>query len=61
MGALEESGQGVIFRRAAHQLEWVAFFLMGLDFPVVFVQPVALRERLRQMAAKAAQMVGDEG
>lgn len=37
-----------------------AYFLSGLDFPVVVVQPVALREMLRQMAAKALQMVGDE-
>jgi len=60
MGALEESEQGVIFRRAARQLEWVACVLICLDFPVLVVQPVALRAMLRQMAAKALAMVGDE-
>jgi len=43
-----------------HQLEWVAYFLICLDFPVVVVQPIALRERLRQMAMKALRMVGDK-
>jgi predicted DNA-binding transcriptional regulator YafY len=60
MGTLEETQQGVIFRRAALHLEWVAFFLMCLDFPVVVLQPDALRERLRHMAAKASKMIGDE-
>jgi predicted DNA-binding transcriptional regulator YafY len=41
-------------------LEWVAFFLMCLDFPVVVLQPDALRENLRQMASKALQMIGNE-
>jgi len=60
MGTLEETEQGVIFRRAAVHLEWVAFFLMCLDFPVVVIQPDALRETLRRMAAKAFKMIGDE-
>ena len=60
LGTLEETEQGVIFRRAAIHLEWVAFFLMCLDFPVVVIQPEPLRETLRQMAAKAFRMTGDE-
>ncbi len=60
LGTLEETEQGVIFRRAAIHLEWVVFFLMCLDFPVVVLQPEALRETLRQMASKALQMIGDE-
>jgi predicted DNA-binding transcriptional regulator YafY len=59
IGALEETEQGVVFRRAANQLEWVAFFLMCLDFPVVVLQPPALRKTLRQMAAKALELTGD--
>lgn len=59
MGTLEETEHGVIFRRAALHLEWVAFFLMCLDFPVVVIQPEALRGTLRQMAEKAVQMIGD--
>lgn len=60
LGTLEETEQGVMFRRAAIHLEWVAFFLMCLDFPVVVLQPEALRETLRQMAGKAFQMLGEE-
>jgi predicted DNA-binding transcriptional regulator YafY len=60
IGTLEETEQGVIFRRAANHLEWVAFFLMCLDFPIVIIQPPALQETLRQMAAQALQMTGDQ-
>jgi predicted DNA-binding transcriptional regulator YafY len=60
LGTLEETEHGVIFRRAAIHLDWVAFFLMCLDFPVIVIQPDALRETLRQMATKAFQMIGDE-
>jgi predicted DNA-binding transcriptional regulator YafY len=60
LGAVEDTEQGVLFRRAAIHLEWVAFFLMCLDFPVVVLQPEALRETLRQMAEKAFQMLGKE-
>jgi predicted DNA-binding transcriptional regulator YafY len=60
MGILEETEQGVIFRRAAIHLEWVAFFLMCLDFPVVVLQPDALRETLQQMATKAFEMAREE-
>lgn len=58
LGFLEETEQGVIFRRAAIHLEWVAFFLMCLDFPVIVLQPEALRKTLRQMAGKGFQMLG---
>jgi len=57
LGTLEQSEEGVILRRAALHLDWVAFFLMGLDFPVLVRQPEALRETLRHMAARARQMV----
>ncbi|RPI93339.1 MAG: YafY family transcriptional regulator [Chloroflexi bacterium] len=60
MGTLEKAEQGVIFRRAAQHLEWVAFFLMCLDFPVVVLQTPALRETLRRMGAKGLQMAGDQ-
>jgi predicted DNA-binding transcriptional regulator YafY len=60
LGTLEETEQGVIFRRAAIHLEWVAFFLMCLDFPVVVLQPQALHEMLRRMATKAFEMTGDQ-
>ncbi len=60
MGTLEPSEQGVIFRRAASQLEWVAHFLISLDFPVHVVKPVELRDMLRKMAANALRIAGSE-
>ena len=59
MGTLEETDKGIIFRRATTQLEWVAYILVGLDFPVSVVQPIELRGMLRQIAMKALQIVGD--
>jgi predicted DNA-binding transcriptional regulator YafY len=59
-GRLEGTAAGIIFRRAADRLEWVANLLMRLDCPVRVIQPVELKEVLRQMATKALQMVGDE-
>lgn len=60
IGTLEETEQGVIFRRSSVHLEWVAFFLMCLDFPVVVIRPDALRETLRRMATNALQMMEDK-
>jgi predicted DNA-binding transcriptional regulator YafY len=55
-GALEPADKGIIFRRAAYQLEWVALFLMSLDFPLRVLKPVELRDILRQMAARALRI-----
>jgi predicted DNA-binding transcriptional regulator YafY len=60
MGRLELSEDGVVFRRAATQLEWIAHILISLDFPITVKQPVELRDMLRQMAARALQMAGIE-
>jgi predicted DNA-binding transcriptional regulator YafY len=60
MGTLEESENGIVFRRSASQLEWIIPFLMSLDFPVFVLGPHSLRDRLRKMAAKALQMADDE-
>jgi predicted DNA-binding transcriptional regulator YafY len=59
MGTLEPAENGVIFRRSASQLEWVAHILLTLDFPVHVRQPAELREMLRRMANKALQIAGD--
>ena len=60
MGTLETSDGGVIFRRSAIQLEWVAHVLASFDFPVHIIRPVELRNILRQIAAKALKMAGEE-
>ncbi len=59
IGIVEETEQGVIFRRAAYQLEWVAHFLLFLDFPVTVLRPLELREMLRKIAVRADQMLED--
>jgi len=56
MGTLEPVEQGVIFRRTATQLEWIAHVLINLDFPAHIIKPDELRDLLRQMAAKALQI-----
>ena len=60
MGTLEQSERGVIFRRAAYQLEWIAHFLLNVDIPLQVIQPVKLREILQQIAVRARQIAGDE-
>jgi predicted DNA-binding transcriptional regulator YafY len=60
MGTLEASEAGIIFRRAATQLNWIAHLLISFDFPVVIRQPAELRTILREMAAKALQIADDE-
>lgn len=60
MGSLEETEKGVIFRRVAHQMEWIAHILTTLDFPIHIIQPPELREMLRRIAAKALQIADDE-
>jgi predicted DNA-binding transcriptional regulator YafY len=58
MGLLEEAPAGVILRRSATQLEWVANFLLSLDFPVRVLQPPEMQEILRYIAAKALRIAG---
>jgi predicted DNA-binding transcriptional regulator YafY len=60
MGTLEETANGVLFRRSATQLPWIAHFLLTLDFPVQVIQTDELKRMLREMAAKAAQIAGEE-
>lgn len=61
LGTVEEVEGGVLFRRAPYQLDWVAIALIKLDFPVSILQPEELRDKVRQMAVRAAQIVRDEG
>jgi predicted DNA-binding transcriptional regulator YafY len=57
LGTLEPSEEGIIFRRAASQLEWTAHVLITLDFPMEVRQPAELRELIRQFAERATQIV----
>jgi len=59
MSSIEQTEDGVMMRRGSYQLHWVAHWLMSLDFPVKVIQPVELKDILRQFANRALEMVGD--
>lgn len=56
LGTLEQAEKGIIFRRAASSIEWVAHILLLADFPVHILRGDSLRERIRQLAARAGQI-----
>jgi predicted DNA-binding transcriptional regulator YafY len=56
MGTLEATENGVIFRRTATQLEWIAFILINLDFPVRIIQTNHLRTMIEQIGRKALRI-----
>lgn len=60
MGVFEAVEDGVLFRRSATQLGWVAQMLLRLDFPVRIQQNQALRDELRSLAARARRILDDE-
>lgn len=59
LGKVEQTEAGVVFQRGGYQLEWVAHWLMSVDFPVKVLQPVELKDMLRQYADKAMKMIGE--
>lgn len=61
MGTLEKSDGGVIFRRTATQLDWIAHILIGLDFPVKVIEPPELRSLVRRLGEKAMQLAENGG
>ncbi|MBZ0281560.1 MAG: YafY family transcriptional regulator [Anaerolineae bacterium] len=58
LGKLEETAEGIIFRRSASQLEWVAYVLLSVDFPVRIIQTQVLRDLLGRISTRAAQLAG---
>jgi predicted DNA-binding transcriptional regulator YafY len=56
VGTLEPAENGVIFRRSATQLEWIAFILINLDFPVHIIQTESLRNMIHRIGTRAYQM-----
>ncbi|MBX3081306.1 MAG: YafY family transcriptional regulator [Anaerolineae bacterium] len=57
MGTLEETDQGILFRRATDRLDWIAYIFLRCDFPVRVLQPDALRTEIRGLAEKALRMI----
>ena len=58
MGTLEETAEGIIFRRAAYPTDWIAHVLLSVDYPVIIRQPQELRDTLRSFAKRALLMAG---
>jgi predicted DNA-binding transcriptional regulator YafY len=58
-GTLEETPDGVLYRRDTDRLEWMAHFLIRLDFPISVLQPPELPAVLREIASKALQIAGE--
>jgi predicted DNA-binding transcriptional regulator YafY len=56
---LEETPDGILLRRAVRQLEWMAYFLLGLAFPVVIRQPDELRVVIRDIGKRFLTMAGE--
>ncbi len=60
LGSLEACEDGVIFRRANTQLEWVGMVLMNVDFPIVIHQSDELRDVIRQTALRGLAIADGE-
>ena len=60
MGTLEQTADGIIYRRAANQLDWIAPMLMNLPFPVVVIGPERLKQMIRRLGQRALEIVGPE-
>jgi len=58
LATLEPCAEGIMMRRSANNLEWVAMLLLSLDFPVEIKGPDALRATLRHIADKANRIAG---
>lgn len=59
MGTFEETENGVLFRRPAYRLDWVAPMLLNLDFPIRILRPDELKEAVRAFANRAMKMIDD--
>jgi predicted DNA-binding transcriptional regulator YafY len=59
MGMLEEVEGGVIFRRSATQLPWVAHLLIASNIPMEIIGPEVLRAQMREIAKRAAELAGE--
>jgi predicted DNA-binding transcriptional regulator YafY len=56
LGTLEAVDGGVLFRRPAYRLEWVAPILLGLDFPIRIIQPQELATLMQALGEKALRL-----
>lgn len=56
VATLEETPAGVLLRAGTDDLDWMARFLVNLDLPLVVRRPPELREALRRLAARVADL-----
>jgi predicted DNA-binding transcriptional regulator YafY len=59
MGTLEETDEGVLFRRSTDQFEWLAHIFLWSGFEMRIIQPPELRTMIRELAGRARRMIGD--
>jgi predicted DNA-binding transcriptional regulator YafY len=59
LGTLEATDDGVMLRRGSYRIDWLPYFLLNLDFPIVVRQPASLRDEFERIAARAMQIVAD--
>jgi predicted DNA-binding transcriptional regulator YafY len=57
LGSLEETDEGIVFRRPGSQLQWTAHYLLSLECRVEVRRPAALRDMLRTLGERAIAMV----
>ncbi len=56
LAILEECNEGVTFRCYVHDLNWMAYVLLGLGCPLIVRQPPELRDALRRLAQEATKL-----
>lgn len=61
MALLEETDEGVIMRCAVQNLDWIAFFLVGLGCEIVVYKPQELHAAFARLAERVTALGKDEG
>lgn len=56
MATLEPTPDGVLFRCNVQELNWLAWWLVGLECPLVVRRPVELRQALQRLSGRASQL-----
>ncbi|MEP7284704.1 MAG: YafY family protein [Chloroflexota bacterium] len=60
LGSLIEQPQGVLFKTAVGDIDWMARFLVNLGFPVCVCQPPELRTAFERLALEILQFARSE-
>ncbi len=61
LGILEQRTDGVLFRTAVGDIEWMARFLVGLGCPLIVRQPPELRTAFEKLATEILQFARSDG